>query len=76
VASFAGYRRARRRAFACKWAVVRLIGYGMLWPGLFDRAVGRLGRRAGMADTLIGVTGDFIPARQILNPLFLARMLV
>jgi menaquinone-9 beta-reductase len=75
-ASLAGYRRARRRAFAGKWAVERLIGYGMLWPGLFDRAVGRLGRRAGMADTLIGVTGDFVPARQVLNPLFLARMLV
>jgi hypothetical protein len=48
----------------------------MLWPGLFDRAVGRLGRRAGMADTLIGVTGDFVPAREVLNPLFLARMLI
>ena len=75
-ASLAGYRRVRRRAFAGKWAVERLIGYGMLWPGLFDRAVGRLGRRAGMADTLIGVTGDFVPARQVLNPLFLVRMLV
>ncbi|MEO7474670.1 MAG: NAD(P)/FAD-dependent oxidoreductase, partial [Gemmatimonadales bacterium] len=39
------YRRARRRAFAGKWAVERLIGYGMLFPALFDRAVGRLGRR-------------------------------
>ncbi len=26
-----------------------------------------------MADTLIGVTGDFVPARAVLNPLFLAR---
>lgn len=75
-AALAGYRRARRRAFAGKWAVERLIGYGMLFPALFDRAVGRLGRRAGMADTLIGVTGDFIPARAVLNPLFLARMVL
>ena len=75
-AGLAPYRRARRRAFAGKWAVERLIGYGMLCPALFDRAVGRLGRRAGMADTLIGVTGDFLPARRVLNPLFLARMLV
>ncbi len=74
-AALAGYRRARRRAFAGKWAVERVIGYGMLVPALFDHAVGRLGRRAGMADTLIGVTGDFVPARQVLNPLFLARML-
>jgi flavin-dependent dehydrogenase len=75
-ADLAGYRRGRRRAFAGKWAVERLIGYGMLFPALFDRAVARLGRRAGMADTLIGVTGDFVPARHVLNPLFLARMIL
>jgi 2-polyprenyl-6-methoxyphenol hydroxylase-like FAD-dependent oxidoreductase len=72
----AGYRRARWRAFAGKWAVERLIGYGMELPALFDHAVGRIGRRAGMADTLVGVTGDFVPARRVLSPLFLARMLV
>ncbi len=75
-ASLAPYRRARRRAFAGKWAVERLIGYGMWWPRLFDRAVERLGRRGAMAHTLIGVTGDFVPAREVLNPVFLARMLL
>jgi hypothetical protein len=47
----------------------------MLFPRLFDRAVARLERR-GLAHTLIGVTGDFVPARAVLNPSFLARMLV
>jgi menaquinone-9 beta-reductase len=75
-AALAPYRQARRRAFAGKWAVERLIGYGMLAPALFNRAVERLGRRTGMADTLIGVTGDFVPARAVFNPLFLARMLL
>jgi menaquinone-9 beta-reductase len=75
-ARLAPYRRARRRAFAGKWVVERLIGYGMEFPALFDHAVGRLGRRAGMADTLVGVTADFVPARRVLNPLFLARMLL
>jgi menaquinone-9 beta-reductase len=70
------YRLARRRAFAGQWAVERLIGYGMWWPRLFDRAVARLGRRGTMAHTLIGVTGDFVPAREVLNPLFLARMVL
>jgi flavin-dependent dehydrogenase len=74
-AALAPYRRARRRAFGGKWAVERLIGYGMNFPMLFDRAVSRLGRR-GMAHTLIGVTADFVPARAVLNPLFLARMLL
>jgi flavin-dependent dehydrogenase len=74
-ARLASYRRARRRAFGGKWAVERLIGYGMHFPVLFDRAVGRLGRR-GLDHTLIGVTGDFVPARAVLNPVFLARMLL
>jgi hypothetical protein len=55
--------------------VERLIGYGMLAPALFDRAVERLERR-GLAHTMIGVTGDFVPARAVLNPAFLARMVM
>jgi flavin-dependent dehydrogenase len=73
--SLGPYRRARLRAFAGKWAVERLIGYGMHFPMLFDRAVGRLARR-GLAHTLVGVTADFVPARAVLNPVFLARMLL
>jgi flavin-dependent dehydrogenase len=70
------YAASRRRTFFGKWAVERLIGYGMLAPALFDRAVARLGRRGSMAHTLIGVTADFVPAGKVLNPLFLARMIV
>jgi hypothetical protein len=57
-----------------KWAVERLIGWGMLAPDVFDRAIGRLESR-GRAHTLIGVTGNFVPAREVLNPRFLAGML-
>jgi flavin-dependent dehydrogenase len=70
------YRRLRWRTFAGKWAVERLIGWSMEWPALFDHAVRRIGRRRGMADTLVGVTGELRPARHVLNPLFLARMVV
>lgn len=69
------YARARRRAFLGKWIIERLIGYAMLAPGLFDRAVARLDRR-GMAHTLIGVTGDFIPPSAVLNPVFLTRVIL
>ena len=72
----AGYRQLRRRAFAGKWAVERLIGYGMWLPALFDRAIGRIGARPEMAHTLVGVTGDFVPAGRVLNPRFLARMIL
>jgi len=74
--ALAPYRQRRRQAFLGKWAVERLIGYGMFFPALFDRAVGRMGSRPAMAHTLIGVTGDFVPAGQVLNPGFLARMLL
>ncbi len=74
-ARLAGYRTARRRAFLGKWIVERLIGYSMLAPRLFDRAVARLDRR-GMADTLIGVTGDFVSPWRVVNPWFLGRMIV
>jgi flavin-dependent dehydrogenase len=66
------YRTLRRRRFAGKWLIERVIGHAMRAPALFDRAVARLERR-GLADTLIGVTGDFIPASKVLNPWFLIR---
>ncbi|MEP7105167.1 MAG: FAD-dependent monooxygenase, partial [Chloroflexota bacterium] len=72
----ASYVKSRRRAFRGKWAVERLIGFGMLAPRLFDRAVARRRRRGRMAHTLIGVTADVLPARRVLNPVFLARMVV
>jgi flavin-dependent dehydrogenase len=69
------YRHARRRAFLGKWMVERMIGYGMQAPALFDRAIGRLHRR-GMADTLIGVTGHFVSPWRVVNPVFLAKMMM
>ncbi|NNG16507.1 MAG: FAD-binding protein [Gemmatimonadales bacterium] len=70
------YARARGRAFRGKWMVERLIGHGMIVPRLFDRAVDRIGRRPPMADTMIGVTGDFVPPRAVLNPWYLTRMVI
>ncbi len=69
------YAVAHRRHFRGKRLVERMIGYGMLVPALFDRSVNRLQRR-GLAPTLLGVTGDFIPARAVLNPVFLAGMVL
>jgi flavin-dependent dehydrogenase len=74
-AGLGSYRAARWRAFAGKWAVERLIGYAMLVPALFDRAVERLERR-GLSHTLIGVTGDYLPARHVLNPRFLSQVML
>jgi len=73
-AELRSYVRARRRAFLGKWAVERAIGYAMLLPAFFDRAVTRL-ERHGLAHTLIGVTGDFVPPSAVLNPVFLSRVM-
>ncbi len=73
--ALARYRSARRRAFAGKWIVERMIGHAMLAPAFFDRAVRHLDQR-GLSHTLIGVTGDYLPARAVLNPRFLAQVML
>ena len=75
-AALGPYRRARRRAFAGKRLVSRLIATAMSFPALFDHLVSRLEARTGMAHTLIGVTGEFVPARAVLNPAFFGRMVL
>jgi len=70
------YDRARRRTFGGKWRVERLIGFAIDRPALFDRVASRLARRPKMADLLVGVTGDFVPPREVLRPGFLLRLVV
>ena len=70
------YDRARRHEFGGKWLVERMIGTAVAFPALLERAARSLSRRPAMADLLVGVTGDFVPASAVLNPAFLARMLL
>jgi flavin-dependent dehydrogenase len=70
------YRRLRRRVFAGKWIFERLMGWTVSFPRLFERGVDRMGRRDGMADALIGVAGGYVPWGEVVNPLFIARMIV
>jgi geranylgeranyl reductase family protein len=74
-ASLGPYRGARRRAFLGKWMLERLIGFGVGWPSLAERVIGRLARRPALADLLVGATGNFVPARAALSPSVLARLL-
>ena len=69
------YARARRRAFLGKWAIERVIGVGVGWPALTNRVVGRLARRPRLGDLLVGATGNFVPARAVLAPHTLLRLL-
>jgi geranylgeranyl reductase family protein len=70
------YERARRDAFAGKWRVERLIGLAVSVPALMNHAARVLSRRTDLADLLIGVTGDFVPAREVLRPGVLWRLVV
>jgi len=74
-AVLAPYRRARRREFAGKWVLERLIGVGVGWPALADRVVRRLAGRPDLADLLVSATGNIVPARRVLKASVLAQFL-
>jgi geranylgeranyl reductase family protein len=69
------YESARRREFSGKWKVERLIGAAVAFPALMNRAANVLSRRRDMADLLVGVVGDFVPAREVLRPAYLLPLL-
>ena len=75
-ASLRQYTRARRREFAGKWLLERLIGIAVGWPALIERVVGRMIRRPELADLLVRATGNCIPARAVLTPRVLAGLVL
>jgi len=75
-ASLDGYARARRREFAGKWLLERIIGLAVGWPALIERVVGRMARRPELADLLVRATGNCVPARAALTPRVLAGLLL
>ena len=69
------YERTRRAEFRGKWRVERLVGAAVAFPALIERAAATLSRRKDLADLFIGVTGDFVPAREVLRPSYLLALL-
>ncbi len=66
-AALAAYDTARRAEFRGKWLVERMIGAVVGNAPLINRAARNLAGRKDLADLLIGVTGDFIPAREVIR---------
>ncbi len=69
------YDAARLAEFRNKWLVERAIGAAVSSPALMNHAARVLGARRDLADLLIGVTGDFVPAATVLKPSFLLHFL-
>ena len=74
--SLSDYEVARRQEFGGKWMVERMVGLAVGFPPLINRVASVLSRRKDMADLLVGVTGDFVPARAVLRPGFLAGLIL
>jgi flavin-dependent dehydrogenase len=65
--AFRAYDRARRKEFGGKWLVEKVIGAVVGTAPLINRAAKSLSARKDLADLLIGVTGDFVPAREVIR---------
>jgi flavin-dependent dehydrogenase len=67
-AALRDYDRARRAEFRGKWMVEKLIGAAVAYAPAMNYFSRTLEARKDMADLLVGVCGDFIPAREVLRP--------
>lgn len=72
--ALAAYDAARRREFAGKWIVERVIGAVVGSVPLINRAARNLSVRKPEADLLIGVTGDFVPASEVVRLSYLWKV--
>jgi geranylgeranyl reductase family protein len=73
-AALAAYDAARRREFRGKWIVERLIGAAVGYAPAINHFARTLEARKDMADLLVGVTGDFVPASEVLRASYLLNL--
>ncbi len=74
-ADFREYDRLRHEATRDKFRLNRLLQRIVAWPALADAVAARLARRPDLADRLVGIAGDFVPARTALGPAFLLDLM-
>jgi flavin-dependent dehydrogenase len=72
--AFAAYDSARKKEFRGKWIVERVIGAVVGSAPLINRAARSLSVRKDLADLLIGVTGDFVPASEVVRLSYLWKV--
>jgi geranylgeranyl reductase family protein len=72
--ALAAYDRSRREEFRGKWMVERLIAAAVGFAPAINHFARVLSSRKDMADLLVGVTGDFVPASQVLRAGYLLNL--
>jgi flavin-dependent dehydrogenase len=70
------YDRLRREATRHKFRFNHLVQWVVTWPALGNAVARRLRRRPDLANQLVGIAGDFVPARTALGPGFLRELLL
>jgi flavin-dependent dehydrogenase len=76
VSDLGAYDARRRAATEAKFRFNRMLQFLVAHPQLANRMARRLARRPDLADRLVRVAGDFVPARAVLGPGFLWRLLL
>jgi geranylgeranyl reductase family protein len=69
-----GYERARDEATRDKFRFNHRLQLALSWPRAANAIARRLRRRPDLADRLVGVAGDFVPARTTLGASFLLEL--
>ncbi len=69
------YDRRRHAATRHKFRLNRLLQRVIAYPALADAVARKLARRKDLADRLVGIAGDFVPARAAFGPRFLWDLL-
>lgn len=69
------YERERHAATRDKFRFNRLLQLAVASPAVANAVARRLARRPDLADRLVGIAGDFVPARTALAPRFLLDLL-
>ena len=69
------YERARHAATRAKFRFNRTLQLVVGWPEAANTMARKLRRRPDLADRLVGIAGDFVPARAAFGPAFLLDLL-
>ncbi len=71
----AAYERSRHEATRDKFRFNRVLQVAVGWPDAANAVARRLARRPDLADRLVSIAGDFVPARVAFGPRFLWDLL-